>query len=78
MTGAKIDRFVNSSDNVSAMYPKLEEFISSERSHLQSRWSDLLQASRNCRVLIDSSASYFKLLEKVHKLIGSFTNVLIE
>lgn len=65
MTKDKVDKFSTSSADKYAKYPKLEPFIRSELTMLQQRLQDLLQTARNYRVTIDSSASYFKMLDEV-------------
>lgn len=73
MTKENVDRFANNSANIYSKYPKLEEFIRSEVSNLQGQWQDLLQMARNNRVTIDSSVSYFKMLDEVCVLMAIST-----
>lgn len=61
--------FTKKANEICAQYPKLEQFVQSEVSNLQKRWQDLLQDARNFRVTIDSSVSYFKMLDEVRSPI---------
>lgn len=69
MTKDRIDSFASTSTAIYAQFPNLEEFIRSELSNLRGRWQDLLQMARNNRVTIDSSVSYFKMLDEVSSLL---------
>lgn len=72
MTKTQIDSFLNKSRSIYEKYPKIEAFVKSELNNLQKRWQDLLQMSRNQRVVIDSSVSYFKMLDEVRAEIANW------
>lgn len=69
MTKSQIDSLINKSRVIYEKYPKVEAFIKSELNNLQKRWQDLLQMARNQRVVIDSSVSYFKMLDEVRTVL---------
>lgn len=69
MTKSQIDSLINKSRVIYEKYPKVEAFIKSELNSLQKRWQDLLQMARNQRVVIDSSVSYFKMLDEVRTVL---------